>query len=262
MKKGIFLKIFVAITYLGMIVVNALSNILPINGNNTGQVSNAYPNLFAPAALTFSIWGVIYFLLAAYTLYQFGLFQKDGGQKNASLFTKVGTYFAVTSIANILWIFSWHYHFIAFSLVFMLVILFYLIKINSILRKEKLSSKENFFIKAPFSVYFSWITVATIANVTTLLVSLNWTGWGISPAIWTIIILIIGAFIGLFRTLTDKNIFYGLVLVWAYFGIWFKHTSAIGFNNQYPLIINTLIVLELFFLIALGSLVFKKSNKN
>jgi len=81
MKKGIFLKIFVAITYLGMIVVNALSNILPINGNNTGQVSNAYPNLFAPAALTFSIWGVIYFLLAAYTLYQFGLFKKMVARK-------------------------------------------------------------------------------------------------------------------------------------------------------------------------------------
>lgn len=261
MKKDNFLKIFVAFTYLAMIVVNALSNILPINGNNTGQVSNSYSNLFAPAALTFSIWGVIYFLLAAYTLYQFGLFQKDGGEKNASLFAQVGSYFAVTSLANILWIFSWHYHLIALSLIFMLVILFYLIKINSILRKEKLTTKENFFIKAPFSVYFAWITVATIANVTTLLVSLNWNGWGISPAIWTIIILIIGAIIGLFRTLADKNIFYGLVFIWAYFGIWFKHTSANGFSGQYPAVINTLIVLEVLFLISLASLIFKKNKK-
>jgi len=261
MKKENFLKIFVAFTYLAMIVVNALSNILPINGNNTGQVSNSYPNLFAPSALTFSIWGLIYFLLAAYTLYQFGLFQKDGGQKNASLFAQVGTYFAVTSLANILWIFSWHYHLIALSLVFMLVILFYLIKINSILRKEKFIPKENFFIKAPFSVYFGWITVATIANVTTLLVSLNWNGWGISPAIWTIIILIVGALIGLYRTLNDKNIFYGLVFIWAYFGIWFKHTSAMGFGGQYPAVINTLIVLEVLFLISLASLIFKKNKK-
>ncbi len=74
--KNIFLKIFVAVSYVLMIAVNALANILPINGNNTGVVSNAYPNLFAPAAVTFSIWGLIYALLAAYTIYQFGLFQK------------------------------------------------------------------------------------------------------------------------------------------------------------------------------------------
>ncbi len=262
MKKGTFLKIFVAFSYLAMILVNALANIIPINGNNTGQISNSYPNLFAPASLTFSIWGVIYFLLAAYTLYQFGLFQKDKGQKNASLFSEVGNYFAVTSVANILWIFSWHYHLISFSLLFMLVILFYLIKINSILRQKKLSLKENFFIKAPFSVYFGWITVATIANVTTLLVSLNWTGWGIAPAIWTIIILIVGALIGLLWTLTDKNIFYGLVLVWAYFGIWFKHTSVTGFNSQYPAVINILIVLEVLFFISLASLILKRNKKS
>lgn len=261
MKKENFLKIFVAFTYLAMIVVNALSNILPINGNNTGQVSNLYSNLFAPASLTFSIWGLIYFLLAAYTLYQFGFFQKDKGKKNASLFSELGNYFAVTSLANLFWIFSWHYHLISFSLLFMLVILFYLIKINSILRQKNLSLKENFFIKAPFSIYFGWITVATIANVTTLLVSLNWNGWGISPAIWTVIILIIGALIGLFRTLADKNIFYGLVFIWAYFGIWFKHTSANGFSGQYPAVINTLIVLEVLFLISLASLIFKKNKK-
>ncbi len=79
MKKETFLQLSVAFTYLAMIIVNALANILPINDNNTGAVSNFYSNLFAPAPLTFSIWGVIYFLLAAYTLYQFGLFQKDKG---------------------------------------------------------------------------------------------------------------------------------------------------------------------------------------
>lgn len=261
MKKENFLKIFVAFTYLAMIIVNALANIIPINGNNTGQVSNSYPNLFAPSALTFSIWGVIYFFLAAYTLYQFGFFQKDKGKKHFLLFAEIGTYFALTSLANIFWIFSWHYHFIAFSLLFMLIILFYLIKIGSLINQQKFSLKEKFFIKAPFSLYFGWITVATIANVTTYLVSLNWNAWGISPAIWTVIILIVGALIGLFRTLFDKNILYGLVFVWAYFGIWLKHTSATGFGGQYPSIINTLIVLLVLFLISLASLVFKKFKK-
>ncbi len=255
--KNLFLKIFVAVSYLLMIVVNALANILPINGNNTGEVSNAYPNLFAPAAITFSIWGLIYALLAAYTLYQFGLFQKDHGKSRAELFKKIGTYFSLTSVANILWIFSWHYRLIGLSLLLMLVILFYLIKIADLLRKQKFSSKETFFIKVPFSIYFGWITVATIANVTTFLVSLNWNGFGLPDQLWTIIILLVGAAIGILRTIKDKNIFYGVVLIWAYFGILVKHTAVDGFNSQHPMVIGAVFVCLTSFLVANGLVLFK-----
>lgn len=255
--KNLFLKIFVAISYLLMIAVNALANILPINGNNTGEVSNAYPNLFAPAAITFSIWGLIYLLLAAYTLYQFGLFQKDNGRGKAKLFKEIGIYFSITSVANILWIFSWHYRLIGLSLLLMLVILFYLIKIADLLRKQKLSSKETFFIKAPFSIYFGWITVATIANVTALLVSLNWNGFGLSDQLWMMLILLIGAAIGIARTIKDKNIFYGAVLIWAYFGILVKHTTIDGFNSQYPMVIGTVGVCLIAFLLVNSLVLFK-----
>lgn len=250
--KNLFLKIFVAVSYLLMIAVNALANILPINGNNTGEVSNAYPNLFAPAAFTFSIWGLIYALLAAYTLYQFGLFQKDKGKSRAKLFKGIGIYFSITSIANILWIFSWHYRLIGSSLLLMLVILFYLIRIADLLRKQKLSSKETFFIKAPFSIYFGWITVATIANATAFLVSMNWNGFGLSDQLWMILILLVGAAIGITRTIKDKNIFYGAVLIWAYFGILVKHLSVDGFNSEYPMIIVTVGVCLILFLVANG----------
>ena len=262
MKNSIFLKISVAVTYLAMITVNSLANIIPINSLNTGQISDSYPNLFAPTGLTFSIWGLIYFLLAAYTLFQFGLFQKDKGNKNQSLFQKIGLYFSLSSIANIFWIFAWHYQIISLSLVLMLVILFFLIKIANLLRQQSFSPKEAFFIKAPFSVYFGWITVATIANVTTFLVSLNWNGFGLSPQIWMIIILLVGAGIGILRTLYDKNIFYGLVLIWAYFGIWLKHTSPLEFNFQYPLVINTVIFCLILFVITNSLVLFKKTNKN
>jgi hypothetical protein len=257
MKNNLFLKISVAVTYLAMITVNSLANILPINNLNTGQVSDSYPNLFAPTGLTFSIWGLIYFLLAAYTLYQFGLFQKDKGQKNQPLFQKIGLYFSLSSVANIFWIFAWHYQIIALSLVLMLVILFCLIKIANLLRQQSFSAKETFFIKAPFSVYFGWITVATIANVTTFLVSQNWNGFYILPQTWTIIILLVGAAIGIIRTVYDRNIFYGLVPVWAYFGIWLKHTSPLEFNYQYHLIIKTVIIC-LVLLIATNIFVFFK----
>lgn len=98
-------------------------------------------------------------------------------------------------------------------------------------------AKEKLFIRLPFSVYFGWITVATIANAAALLVSLGWNGFGIPESIWTIVILGIGALIGTATLLRFKNIAYGLVLAWAYAGILIKHISASGFSSQYPGII-------------------------
>lgn len=58
------------------IVVNILANSLPLNGKFTGELSDAYPNLFVPAGITFAIWGVIYLLIAAFAVYQFRDFSK------------------------------------------------------------------------------------------------------------------------------------------------------------------------------------------
>lgn len=259
-KRNTFVKVAVGITYLTMVIVNALANILPINGVNTGQVSDAYPNLFAPAPITFSIWGVIYFLLAAYTLYQFGFFQKNKDKKTNELLEKIGIFFIISSLANILWIFSWHYNLIGITLFFMAAILYSLIKIADLLNKERFTSEKKFFIAAPFSIYFGWITVATIANITTFLVSIGWNGFGVSDDVWTVIILLIGATIGIIRTLKDNNIFYGSVLVWAYIGIFIKHTSIDGFAGQYKSIITTVLICLILFLITNGFLLFKKDN--
>jgi len=251
MNNNLFIKISVVLTYLGMVAVNAMANALPINGVNTGQVSDAYANLFAPTGLTFSIWGVIYALLAAYTLYQFGLFEKNKSDKREALFKKVGLYFSLTSIINILWIFSWHYDFIGASLLLMVGLLFFLIKIIDILNKENFSIKEKFFMLLPFTIYFGWITVASIANVTVFLVSLGWNGFGLSDQLWTILILIVGTLIGMARMYKDKNIFYGLVFVWAYFGIWLKHIAVDGLAGQYLGIIITTLICITFFLFGI-----------
>ena len=96
-------------------------------------------------------------------------------------------------------------------------------------------------------VYFGWITVATIANATVLLVSTGWNGFGLPEATWTIVILAVGALIGVATLLRFQDIAYGLVLIWAYAGILIKHTSASGFSNQYPgVIVAVNICLALF----------------
>jgi len=259
-QNGGVTKILTAVTFLVMIIVNALANILPINGVNTGQIADSYKNLFAPAGLTFAIWGVIYFLLAGYVLYQFGFFQ--GKKSSMTLTKKVGLYFSVSSIANALWIFSWHYHRIAWSMVLMLIILICLIIITQTIHKEKLSKRDRLLIQMPFSVYYGWITVATIANATVFLVQLVWDGLGIPAATWTVGIIAVGLVIGVANLLKNKDIIYGLVIQWAYVGILIKHLSAQGFDGQYPGIIITTIVCIALLLVAQVFLIYSKKKRS
>jgi len=246
--KNTVLKIVAAITYIAMVIVNYLANSLPINNRSTGAISDAYPNLFAPAGITFSIWGLIYLLLAAYVLYQYIPFKAERGKKKEGLLKRINLYFIATSITNISWIFAWHYDFIGLSVLIMAVFLFLLIKIVTILKHEQLTSLEKRFISIPFSIYFGWITVATIANITVLLVSVGWNGFGIADQIWTAAILVVGVVIGILRIHRDNDIAYGFVLVWAYLGIFFKHLSADGFAGKYPMVIATVVVCLVLFL--------------
>lgn len=257
MTKGI-IKIIAGISYVAMVAVNFLANGLPINNRSTGEISDAYPNLFAPAGLTFSIWGLIYLLLAGYILHQWLSFGKEGGQKKEVLLKKVNVLFIFTSLANISWIFAWHYDFIGLSVLIMTVLLFLLVRIADILRIEKMTSQEKLFISTPFSVYFGWITVAAIANITVFLVSIGWNGFGIADFVWTSMILIVGALIGILRMRKDKNIAYGLVLIWAYLGILLKHLSAGGFGGRYPSVIVTVIACLMLFIFFTGRLFYKK----
>jgi hypothetical protein len=249
--KNTSLKIFAGLTYVAMVIVNFLANSLPINNRSTGAISDAYPNLFAPAGPAFSIWGLIYLLLGIYVVYQF--VKKDQGTEE--IIQKINPLFIATSIANISWIFAWHYDYISLSVCIMVVLLILLIKIADTLRAKQFSKLEKVFIWAPFSIYFGWITVATIANIAVFLVSLGWDGFGIADYVWTSIILLVGAIIGILRINKDKNVVYGLVLVWAYSWILFKHLSESGFGGQYPSIIGSVIVCLVLILLAIGKVV-------
>jgi hypothetical protein len=89
-------------------------------------------------------------------------------------------------------------------------------------------------------------------------VSIGWNGFGIADFVWTNVILLVGALIGIFRLRKDKNIAYGLVLIWAYFWILFKHLSAGGFDGQYPSVIATAIFCLALFGFFIGRMIYKK----
>ncbi len=254
-------KWIMLVALLAMLTVNALSSILPINGVTPKEVSDRYPNLFVPAPLTFAIWGVIYILVIAYTLYQFGLFRKRGEAVNETLLNRTAIVFTVTSILNLSWVLAWHYGLLTVS--FLLLVLFLLTMIDMRLiihAQEPLSVKEKWFVRLPFSVYFGWVTIATIAGATALLVGSGFGGLGLSESVWTMLILVIGAAIGIATALRFRDIPYLLVFVWAYSNILSNHLSPAGFAGQYTGVIATLGVTLAAFVAVIVILIIKQAK--
>jgi hypothetical protein len=245
------LKISTLLAFIIMVTVNYLAVLLPLGGRTTGQISDKYPNLFAPAGYAFSIWGLIYTLLGIYVVYQ--LFHDTD-----DLIAKVNRIFILNALFNASWIFAWHYDQIWLSVIIMAGLLVTLIMIADVIHNRAVTRKETWLVRLPFSVYFGWITVATIANVTVFLVYIGWNRFGFSESFWTVLALLAGALIGSWRMLCDRNIPYGLVFIWAYGAILFKHLSSKGFAGQYPGVILTV---GLCLFVFSGTTVFISVNK-
>lgn len=198
------------------IIVNALANILPINGLNTGEVSALYPSLFTPAGITFSIWSVIYLLLLGYVILHWL-------KADAYAFAETSRLFWLSCLLNISWILAWHYLQVAMSVTIMLLLLLTLAQLFLKVRKISMTTPaEKIFIRLPFTIYFAWICVATIANVSALLVSINWPAFSIAHNIWAIIMMAVASLLALFITAKYRVPPFALVVVWALFGIYLR----------------------------------------
>jgi hypothetical protein len=205
-----FITIFL---FAGMIVMNYLANALPLNNKTTGELSDSFPNLFVPAGITFTIWGVIYLLLIIFCIIQFTT-------TDQITISNIGWLFGASCILNALWIVFWHYGKLPLTLIVMLGLLVTLIYINILIKDLPYG-----IIKASFGIYLGWSCIATIANVTALLVNYKWNGAGISQETWTIIMISVGAIIASITLYRLDNPFIGLSVIWAFIGIIIKRQS-------------------------------------
>lgn len=211
--------------FIGMIIVNFLANYLPINNITTGDIADLYPNLFTPAGFTFSIWGLIYFLLAIFVVYQGKeIFDKNNRQLN--YVRRIGFLFFTSCILNLSWIFAWHYLKVGLSLVIMILLLINLKILYKRLNIVKPEEKGEVITRNTFSIYLGWITIATIANVTVFLVDIGWNQWGLSEVFWMIAVIILATAIVIWFMLRNRDWIYSLVAIWAYIGIIVKRIRA------------------------------------
>jgi translocator protein len=221
--KDTLRQVLVVLSVLATLAVNALANILPFNGVSTAQVSNQFQVFFVPAGYVFAIWGVIYIGLIAYAV-----FQALPSQRENPVLRRTGYPVVVSGLANMVWLFLWHYGQFPLTVVVMLGLLAVLILIylEFGVGRTKVTAAETWAVRVPFSIYLGWITVATIANITDLLYYWHWDGFGISARNWTLIIFAAVLVIAGLMSLTRRDIAYNLVIVWALAGIAVKQSAA------------------------------------
>jgi benzodiazapine receptor len=223
MNKDLLRQFVNVVTFILTVVVNVLANALPLNGMNSGEISDRFAIYFVPAGYVFSIWSIIYLTLLVFTIYQALPSQRENPRLR-----NIGYWFALSGLANCAWLFLWHYEIFLFTWIVMLILLVSLIMIYLRLDigRSKVSLTEQLLVNLPFSIYLGWITVATIANITQVLFYINWNGWGIAPQVWAVIMLVVAVIVGLIMAWARADIAYLLVLAWAFAGIAVKQASV------------------------------------
>ena len=216
--RDILRQALVIVATLATIAVNGLANALPINNLTTGEISDRFQVFFVPAGYVFSIWGLIYLGLLAFTVYQ-----ALPGQREQIVQRRIGPLYLLSALANIGWIVLWHYEQFWATVPLMLVLLASLIAIYRVLAGTRLSTVGRILVGLPFSIYLGWISVATVANVTAALEFSQWGGWGVSASGWFLVMLAVATVLGTAFAWLRRDVAYVAVLVWAFVGIAAKH---------------------------------------
>lgn len=209
------------VAVIAVLIMNTLSETLPLNGVTTAQISDSYPSLFTPPGYVFSIWSVIYALAIVFMIYQ-----ARPNQRNEAYLTEIGFLYLISAIANMSWLLMFHYSYgnpllLAGCIVPIVVLLLTLLSIYQRLGigERKASQNQKLAIHLSISVYLGWISLATIANVAS---ALNALIPGIpepTQVLATALVVVIALVITVLMVWTRRDFAFGLVVIWASIGV-------------------------------------------
>lgn len=227
-----------------VIVMNTLAVTLPLNNQSTEQISNRLDIMITPAGYVFSIWSLIYLLLAIWIIRQF---PKD--RRNLPLYQETSGLFVLSCLLNSAWILVWHYNYFLLSVFVMIGLLLTLIALYKRIR----STGPSLLDSASFSIYLGWISIATIVNITYYLTDIGWNGFGIPELVWAYLGLIAATLLAFWFRITQHDLLYPLVFVWAFIGIGVKNMAE---HSTYSYTAYALAAIILIF-----ALVYKRTRK-
>lgn len=214
-----FKQFLVIIATVGVIVINYFAAQGYINGVTPEVISDKYPTLITPSGYAFAIWSLIYLGLIAFSIYQALPSQTDN-----PLFKNIRTLYIANCAANCFWIYLWHYDSILAALGVMFVLLGTLVLINVTLQKSE-SMAETWLAQIPFSLYFGWVTVATILNFSIALVSLGVNTTESTAIILSAILIVGAAVLGILIRFKLAIFAYPLAIAWALTAIAVKQSG-------------------------------------
>ena len=206
MNRALLTRMLNILFFFLTLYVNYLSVVYALGGKSIRELSDKYANLFTPSNQTFGIWSLIYLLLVGFLVLQF--FKRFDSRVTHNYL------FIVSCLFNFTWIVAWQLEYLFLSLCIMLGLLATLSVMNVQIARE-----GGEFFKLVFGVYLGWICIATIANVTTVLVSLQWTGSVATQANWAIALLALGAVLTGAVMLRLRIPYLAIAVVWAFYGV-------------------------------------------
>jgi hypothetical protein len=204
------------------VVMNYLSTALPLFGNSNKEISDALPNAFTPAGVTFAVWGPIFLGLLALAVYQ--ALPAQRGPRLDRVFWP----FLLGNLLNVAWLLAFQSLHYGLSVVIMLALLGSLGWLYTTVRALAPQGREVWTLQVPTSLYLGWISVATMANITAFLVSAGVTtgALGLGPATWSAALVVVAAALGSVFLLRFRDYTFALVLLWAFLGEFLARPDA------------------------------------
>ncbi|AFM04565.1 hypothetical protein Fleli_2186 [Bernardetia litoralis DSM 6794] len=234
--KTKLLVLFNTLTLIFTIFINYLSNTGFFGGKTIGEISKKYETLFVPAGYAFSIWGLIFLMLLAFVGFQWYVLYKFRNENDVlsnydnseNIFIKTihetSFWLIVANICNATWVFVWLNEYVALSVMVMFFLLLSLIQLTRNLRLEIWDAPVRIiaFVWWPIVIYLGWIMVASIANISSFLVSIGWQGGLLSASTWTILMIIVATVVYLTLIVTRNLRETAMVGVWSLIAISYK----------------------------------------
>lgn len=193
------------VSYIAMVVINVSFEAFRFAGVTSSEVSNQVFAWFTPAGYAFSIWALIYLALGVWMLAATQSVIKHNKNESVPI-----ALLAMSNLLNVVWLTLFHLQLIEASLVVIILFLvttgfFYYIE-----HKDNADPAR----WIPASIYFGWITVATIAN-TTHLASRYIEATPILNEVSTMALVVAVLLIGYAVSRLENDAVYPLVLIWA-----------------------------------------------
>lgn len=185
---------------------------IPMIGETQGQT------LLTPAPYAFSIWGLIYLLIAGYIVFQWRQFK--AGDNSQSLLPS-GLWFALSCVFYVTWILTWLKGFIWLPFLAMVSIFYCLWQLVKNLKLQFGNPEKSivFWVWYPIAIYIGWVTLALSINTVVVLQSIFTQPPFFSGVTWAILALALITSIYLLYDSSRDMYETSLVGVWGFIAI-------------------------------------------